>query len=275
MVNTGGLPAGGQAAGGGAGGGSSTGGAGAGGAEAGGSGGAGAGGGGAGGAPSGGGSSGTEADFVRCFPWGTSPPQGGPLLAATPTGSVLALGPSAPPELIPESPGRPFLVELSPAGAVLRTFAIPDAPGPEVLTVGDDGTILFAGQAGPGAIGELALPDVESGYYLAKLSPSFEVLAVTAANSPSTQVNALHVDSEGDILAGIAIADFAAGSMQPAVVEFAGDTLEEDWSVTFGHEIMPARAIRSSSSELPVSSGPFRVEKHAVSAPRRAVAAPR
>lgn len=164
----------------------------------------------------------------------------GPLLAATKAGSVLVLGPSAPPDLIPDSPGLPFLVELSPAGAVLRSFALPDAPGPEVLTVGSDGTIFFAGQAGPGAVGTETLPEVESGYYLAKLSPTFEVLAVTAIESPSTQVNALHVDDDGDLIVGTAIADFEAGSMQPAVTKFAGDTLEPDWSVTFEHEIMPA-----------------------------------
>lgn len=108
-----------------------------------------------------------------------------------------------------------------------------------------------------------------------KWAPWVGILAPTRSPPRARAPFLVPLSPAGPSSQAIAIADFAAGSMQPAVVEFAGDTLEEDWSVTFGHEIMPARAIRSSSSELPVSSGPFRVEKHAVSAPRRAVAAPR
>jgi hypothetical protein len=179
-------------------------------------------------------------EFVRCFPQGDGSPYGSLPLAATPSGSVLVLGSSAPPELFPDSPGFPFLLELSPSGTELRSLALPDAPGPEVMTVAADGSVFLAGQAGPGGVGELLLPTVESGYYLAKLSPTLEVLAVTAVNSPSTQVNALHVDEQGDLVVGIAVGDFVAGSMKPGVAKYAGDTLDEEWSTVFEHEIMPA-----------------------------------
>ena len=175
-----------------------------------------------------------------CFPEGAMAPLSGPLLAATPSGSVLVLGSSAPPELLPESPGVPFLLELSTSGEAVRSFAFVDAPGPEVMTVAEDGSVFVAGQAGPGTLGEEAIPSVESGYYLAKLSPAFEVMAVAAIERPSVQVNALHVDAEGDLIVGTAEADFEAGSMKPAVTKFSGETLEEDWTDLFEHEIMPA-----------------------------------
>lgn len=221
------------------------------GASGGGAGGAGASGGGAGGAGASGGAavggaggasiSPEGSEFVLCFPGGAAHPHEGLLLGATPAGSVLIVGPSAPEDLFPESPGVPFLAELSVTGSVLRRFAFSAARGPEVLAIAPDGSIFLAGQEMPGTtFGSLAVPDVDDGYYLVKLSPTFEVLAATTVESPATQVNALQVDGAGDLIVGIAVASFEKGSMHPVVTKYSGSALEEVWSTPFGHEVMPA-----------------------------------
>jgi len=78
-----------------------------------------------GGASANGGTATEQKEFVRCFPSGTGPPENGPVLAATRSGSVLVIGPSAPSDLIPGSSGIPFLAELTMAGTVLRSFTFP------------------------------------------------------------------------------------------------------------------------------------------------------
>lgn len=180
-------------------------------------------------------------EFVHCFPWGNAPPREGPLLSVTPMASVLIVGPSAPEDLFPESPGIPFLLELSTAGAVLRSITFPNAFGPEVMAVSRDGSVFLAGQERPGtAFGTHVLPDVEDGYYIVKLSATFEVVAATMVKSFATQINALHVDAQGDLIVGTAVASFEAGSMHPVVTKYSGETLEEEWSTPFEHAVMPA-----------------------------------
>jgi len=194
-----------------------------------------------GGASANGGTATEQKEFVRCFPSGTGPPENGPVLAATRSGSVLVIGPSAPSDLIPGSSGIPFLAELTTAGTVLRSFTFPAAYGPELVAVAPDGSVFLAGQERPGtAFGALTLPDVEDGYYLLKLSPTFEPLAATMVDSAGAQLNALRVDAHGDLIVGIAVANFAAGSMHPVVSRYSGNTLKEVWSTAFEHEVMPA-----------------------------------
>jgi len=194
-----------------------------------------------GGAPSNGGAAPEQREFARCFPMGTGPPNSGPLLAATATGSVLVVEASAPSDLFPGSTGIPFLAELTTAGAVVRSYTFPNAFGPEQMAVAPDGSVFLAGQErARTAFGALALADVQDGYYLLKLSPTFEVVAAVMVESVGAQLNALHVDAQGDLIVGTAVANFAAGSMHPVVAKYSGKNLKEVWSTQFKHEVMPA-----------------------------------
>ena len=199
----------------------------------------------------GGGSTVEPSEFVRCFPWAFSDPQEGPLLAATPTNTMILVGPSAPADVIPNALDTPFLVEFSVSGQVLRGITFPEAAGPQVVTVSEDGFIFAAGQDRTDTrFGEFELPNhEEGGYYLVKISPELKILAARMVEAPATQVNALHVDDGGDLIVGTAVADFAEGSMHPVVTKVSGDTLEEEWSTVSEHEIMPA--LVSSLATLP------------------------
>ena len=226
-----------------------------------------------GGASANGGTATEQKEFVRCFPSGTGPPDNGPLLAATRSGSVLVIGPSAPSDLIPGSSGIPALAELTTAGTVLRSFTFPAAFGPELVAVAPDGSVFLAGQERPGtAFGALTLPDVEDGYYLLKLSPTFEPLAAVMVYSPGAQLNALRVDAQGDLVVGTAVANFAAGSMHPVVSKYSGNTLKQLWSTAFEHEVMPAliygltilpdgRIVPAGLYSRTLKIGPFVLEK--------------
>jgi hypothetical protein len=133
------------------------------------------------------------------------------------------------------------LAELSSGGAIVRSLNFPDAFGPDVMAVGADGSIFLAGQERTATkFGDLTLPDVEDGFYLLKLSPTFEVVAATMVASSTTQVNALQVDAQGDLIVGTAVSNFQQGKMYPVVAKYSGTTLKRQWSTPFTHEAAPA-----------------------------------